>query len=250
MSQRATLEDDETLREDGRLLRGEATRERVLDAAERLFSEQSFEGVSIRQIAAQAGVTLGVVGFHGGSKLDLFKTVLKRRAATLDAERRRTLTELRRLGQAPTMRDFIAAYMGPYLEIASGGDPQWSAYARLIARTVSDDRSYEYVREIYDPVAREYLDAINGAIPGLDREKLVAAFVMSVSSMLTIVASTIRVAGLTADADSSRNARPENVMHFAETLFDFCTGGIECAVPVGPSRSRGEDNPHSPSQAT
>ncbi|MEC9103115.1 MAG: helix-turn-helix domain-containing protein, partial [Pseudomonadota bacterium] len=67
---------------DGRLARGEATRERVLDAAERCFAAKGFEAVSIRQIAAEAEVTLGVVGFHGGSKEELFMTVFSRRAAT------------------------------------------------------------------------------------------------------------------------------------------------------------------------
>ena len=64
---------------DGRVARGEITRERVLDAAERCFAELGFDAVSIRRIAREAEVTLGVVGFHGGTKQELFVTVLKRR---------------------------------------------------------------------------------------------------------------------------------------------------------------------------
>ncbi|MCV0393783.1 MAG: TetR family transcriptional regulator [Rhizobiaceae bacterium] len=231
MENSAALGRAETQREDGRLVRGEATRERVLDAAERLFAERGFDGVSIRQIAGEAGVTLGVVGFHGGSKLDLFKTILERRVATLNTERRRTLAELRSRRAAATLRDLLAAYMAPYLEIASGGDPQWRAYARLIARIVSDDRWYEHVRDLYDPVAREYLDAILEIAPGVDRERLVTAFVLSVASMLSIVASTIRIAGLSVDESQSGRAVPGNVLDYRETLIDYCAGGIERAVP-------------------
>ena len=36
---------------DGRVARGEITRERVLDAAERCFAELGFDAVSIRRIA-------------------------------------------------------------------------------------------------------------------------------------------------------------------------------------------------------
>lgn len=88
-------DESEPVREDRRLMRGEATRERVLDAAERLFADEGFDAVSIRQIAQEAGVTLGVVGFHGGAKLDLFRTILARRVATLTAERTRALDALR-----------------------------------------------------------------------------------------------------------------------------------------------------------
>ena len=37
---------------DGRVARGEITRERVLDAAERCFAELGFDAVSIRRIAS------------------------------------------------------------------------------------------------------------------------------------------------------------------------------------------------------
>ncbi|MGE0719333.1 MAG: TetR/AcrR family transcriptional regulator, partial [Alphaproteobacteria bacterium] len=194
-------------KEDGRLLRGEATRERVLDAAERLFAEYGFDGVSIRQIAQEAGVTLGVVGFHGGLKLDLFKTILARRVATLSAGRRAALAALRaRDSRPPDLYALMDAYVSPYLEAASGGDPQWRAYAKLIARIVDDERWYPHVRELYDPVAREYLEAIRLAMPHADPAKLATAFVLSVSSMLSLVASRLRIVSL---SDREGSARPD-----------------------------------------
>ena len=84
--------------------------------------------MTIRQIARTAEVTLGVVSFHGGSKEDLFKTVLARRVATLDDLRKAALAEVRARGEM-TIRDVVDAYLTPYLDIASRGDPQWRAYA-------------------------------------------------------------------------------------------------------------------------
>lgn len=223
---------DEPPREDRRLLRGEATREKVLDAAERLFADYGFDGVSIRQIAQEAGVTLGLVGFHSGSKIDLFATILARRVATLSAERRRALADLRSRPQSFDLHGLISAYMEPYIRIASGGDPQWRAYARLIARIVDDERWYPRVRDLYDPVAREYLDAILEIHPEADREKLVAAFVMSVASMLSIVASTLRIASLSMP-DAARTVKRAPLSRYAETLVDFCAGGIaRAALPA------------------
>ena len=109
---------------DGRVARGEITRERVLDAAERCFAELGFDAVSIRRIAREAEVTLGVVGFHGGTKQELFVTVLKRRVETLNAMRMARLDALKSTERL-TLETLIDAYVTPYLEIASRGDPQW-----------------------------------------------------------------------------------------------------------------------------
>ena len=124
---------------DGRVARGEITRERVLDAAERCFAELGFDAVSIRRIAREAEVTLGVVGFHGGTKQELFVTVLKRRVETLNAMRMARLDALKSTERL-TLETLIDAYVTPYLEIASRGDPQWRAYAQLVARIMSDEQ--------------------------------------------------------------------------------------------------------------
>lgn len=211
---------------DGRVLRGEATRERVLDAAERLFAAEGFDAVSIRRIAADAGVTLGVVGFHGGSKQKLFRTVLERRVEALNAARRARLAELRAQDAPLEMRDLVDGYLTPYLDHASRGDPQWRAYARLIARIVSDDRWYPEVGGLYDPVAQEYLDAMHELRSEVPREELVTALTLTVASMLSLVASRARIAGL-----SGREAG--GPMDYRETLIAFCLGGIEAVAARG-----------------
>lgn len=209
---------------DGRLLRGEATRERVLDAAERCFGERGYDDVSIRQIAAEAGVTLGVIGFHGGSKIDLFRTVLVRRVETLNAARRERLADLVSEHDLPELHRLIDAYLTPYLEIASRGDQQWRSYARLIARIATDDRWYQEMRPLYDPVAHEYLAIIARIYPGAGTEKLAAALTLTVASMLALVASRIRISGLSEMPDRG------SPLEYREMLVDFCTGGFERMV--------------------
>ena len=211
---------------DGRVARGEVTQARVLDAAERCFAATGFDAVSIRQIAAEAGVTLGVVGFHGGSKEALIRTVLARRVDTLNRLRREALAGLRARGGI-TLVDLVDGYVTPYLEIASRGDPQWRAYAQLIARIVSDDRYYRDVSALYDPVAQEYLDAMAECRPEADRQALATGLALSVASMLSIVASTLRITTL-----SGRPA-PESPIAFRGMLVAFCAGGIERALAAG-----------------
>lgn len=215
---------------DGRVLRGEATRERVLDAAECLFADHGFDAVSIRQIAQAAGVTLGVVGFHSGSKEELFNTILKRRVDALSRARRQRLDALRAAAAPPSLRALMSAYIEPYIDYATTGGPQWFAYARLIAHVAGGSRWYPQVRDLYDPLAREYIAEIAQLYPDTSRNRLAAAFVMSVAAMLSTVASTVRMEAL-AHADGKAEAdSAERLRLYGETLIDFCVGGIEKAV--------------------
>ena len=57
--------------------RGEVTRERLLEVALDQFVRHGFHGTSMRQIAASAGVAVGGIYNHFGSKDDIFAAVLE-----------------------------------------------------------------------------------------------------------------------------------------------------------------------------
>lgn len=57
---------------------GTGTRERLIEAAARLFAERGQENVSIREIAAAAGVQHGCLNYHFRGKRDLYLEVLER----------------------------------------------------------------------------------------------------------------------------------------------------------------------------
>ena len=57
------------------LTKGEASRQRVIDAAYALFLEQGYHGTSMRQIAEAAGLTLGGVYTHFDGKESIWEAV-------------------------------------------------------------------------------------------------------------------------------------------------------------------------------
>lgn len=57
--------------------KSEATRARALDAALELFSQQGFRATTIRQIAEQAGLSVGNVYYHFASKEAIFERLLQ-----------------------------------------------------------------------------------------------------------------------------------------------------------------------------
>jgi AcrR family transcriptional regulator len=55
---------------------GSDTRTRILQAALRTFAEKGFDGAKTRDIASRADVTLGLLQYHFGSKLNLWKAAV------------------------------------------------------------------------------------------------------------------------------------------------------------------------------
>lgn len=63
----------------------EDTRDRLLRAAIKLFSEHGYEGATLRAICQKAGVNLALVKYHYGDKLALYRAVV-RSATDADAK--------------------------------------------------------------------------------------------------------------------------------------------------------------------
>jgi AcrR family transcriptional regulator len=59
------------------------TRERLLQAATRLFADNGYRGASVRDICNLAGANPGAVSYHFGGKHQLYRAVLRRAADAL-----------------------------------------------------------------------------------------------------------------------------------------------------------------------
>jgi AcrR family transcriptional regulator len=75
---------------DGRAVRGEATRQRIVDAAREVLLTHGHSGTSTRVVADEAGVRVSLVHYHFGSKQRLLLTVLEQENEAL-LERQRAL---------------------------------------------------------------------------------------------------------------------------------------------------------------
>ena len=65
----------------------EQTTAAILDAAEKLFAERGFTAVTVRDIAAEAGVSHALVHRYLGAKEEVYRAMLSRRE-TVDPRRR------------------------------------------------------------------------------------------------------------------------------------------------------------------
>jgi AcrR family transcriptional regulator len=149
-------------------LKSERTRLTILDAAEPLFAPHGLVGVSMRQIAAAAGVDLSLVAYHFESKVALYNAVVDR--IMLDFTRRRTelLDELERAETKPSAVELFDLLITAWFEIRFGRAPH---QARLILLGFN----LEYQPHVEgewpsDPFAKRLLAAVARAEPGQTTE--------------------------------------------------------------------------------
>ena len=151
----------------------DATRTRILEAAEHLFAQRGFHGVTVREIAQEAGVDAALANYHFGSKDQLFSTALLSRAQSFMVEREDALRAcIDAANGKPTLRDVIIAYTRPYLEHAQSGDLGWRSWFRLLAKAnTAPEWSPDVWRDHFDPFVNKFIDAMKLAAPGAPEER-------------------------------------------------------------------------------
>ncbi|MDW6057557.1 TetR family transcriptional regulator [Streptomyces sp. FXJ1.4098] len=112
-----------------------ATREALLEAAERLFAEHGVHAVANRQISEAAGQgNNAAVSYHFGTKIDLVRAISRRHAEVIEVNRVRMLEAI---GGSVDLRDWVACAVRPVTEhVAALGTPSW--YGRFIAQVTAD----------------------------------------------------------------------------------------------------------------
>ena len=114
---------------------GRSGKERILDAAEQLFAQRGFYGVSLRDITQAAGVDVALVGYHFGGKRELFTAVFERRAGGTEprAPRAARGRAARRAARRPSVEAIVNAFIQPLLERSARGGAGWKSYFALVA---------------------------------------------------------------------------------------------------------------------
>ncbi|MDI3262348.1 MAG: TetR/AcrR family transcriptional regulator [Fulvimonas sp.] len=147
------------------------TRERILGAAEKLFARRGFDGASLRQLTAAAGVNLAAVNYHFGSKERLVEEVFRRRLDRLNTQRLAALDRAKAHGEA-SLEQVLDAFIRPALEIDGHGDG--SLFVRVLARAFAehDDSLRRFLSENYGHVMRRFATEFARLLPHLSREEL------------------------------------------------------------------------------
>jgi len=180
----------------GRKPSAKPAKERILDAAERLFARNGFYGVSVRDITEAAGVDVALVSYHFGGKRELFAAVFRRRAEMLNPERLEMLEEVRRsaLPGVPALEDIVNAFTYPMLERSARGGEGWKSYFALVAQV---NNSPEWgpilMTEHFDPLVGRFIAVLREALPSCDAREVYWGYQFLTGALTLTFAETGRI---------------------------------------------------------
>jgi len=142
---------------------GPDRRNRILDAAERVFAEEGYHGTTLREIARVADVKLSLIGYHFESKLALYTAIFVRRQH-INEERLRRLEAIENLDAPDALEQIVSAFLDPVVDPREDGG--W--YQRLVFREAADPSCPErgVMGALFDPMARKFIEALKCALPG------------------------------------------------------------------------------------
>jgi len=149
-----------------------ATRDALLNAAERLFAEYGVHAVTIRQISAAAGQGNNTaVNYHFGAKTELVRAIIRKHGEQTENTRARMIAEI---GDSTNLRDWMNCLVRPVTDHLAGlGTPTW--YARFNTLAMADPALQAIMSEetvSTSPSMRTLLDGMYRCLPDLPPEIL------------------------------------------------------------------------------
>lgn len=152
-----------------RTSRAVATRQRIIDAAERLFAERGVTAVSNRQVSEAAGQGNNTaVGYHFGGKVDLVRAIVRDRHERLEHLREEMLEAVR---GSDDVRDWVACMVLPTTRhLAASGPPTW--FARFAAQAATEPAFAEVISHeaLNSPALAGLRDGLEACLSWLPRD--------------------------------------------------------------------------------
>lgn len=220
-------------RTDKALLR-EASIARILDAAEQLFAEFGYHGVTLKDVAARVGVSSTLIHYHFKGKESIFEAVWARRAP-LSARNR--LEAMRRYaeqaGDNVTVEGALHAWIDTDLNLQIEDEEQWSAFGKIAAQANSAAGwGAEKMTKYFNPVVLALIELLRKAMPDCDLERIFWGYHFVSGAMTHNMARTGRLDDLSHGLCSSADF--ESIKKYMAT---FMAAGIK-AICQGPAGGR------------
>ncbi len=210
-----------------------ATPTLLLDVAERLFAENGFDKVSIREIVRASGQSnLSAAHYHFGSREALVAAVIDRRLRAINILRDKQLDQLEATGGDSSIYAVVMAMVGVLGEVVKTM-PWGPDYVRLVAQALFSPQLH--IREMIDPLTMSSyarsIRMLRRLLPDLPTRVFNDRFAILESEAAYSVARWIQSNGpVTATKTRSYNMMLRNT-------GDFLAAGM--AAPIGGPKADG-----------
>ena len=165
-----------------------STRQRIVQAAEPLFAEHGFSGVSMRAIAAAAGVHLGQLPYHFGTKEALYREIWEYWISQVEAGA--LLSEMRpRAGasQKEQLRAVVEAFFdGPGRMLR---DARGKHFVAIMVKEAHDPTSNGrgLLEEFIYPNGNRFREELARLFPDMDSTARDAGFEMILAALRVVI---------------------------------------------------------------
>lgn len=210
---------------------GRDTRDRLLDAAERLFAAGGFAATSLRAVTSEAGVNVAAAHYHFGSKGELLRAVFARRVAPVNAERLARLDALEQRGSAAAaVEQVLEALIAPAV-VAAARSPEIAEVAALLHSEPATEVR-QLFEEVFGEVRRRFTAALQRCLPALPPAALELRFAFAVGALVHVLGQRAPV-----EIDPAA-AGPE--------LVAFLAAGLRAPASAPPSEDPAAPRPEAP----
>jgi AcrR family transcriptional regulator len=204
------------------------TREKLILAAENLFALHGYQGVSVRAIAAAAGVNWSLLGYYFRGKEGLLFEVYRRHCNALNVERFQLLKEAMAEGRPPQLERVIEAFVLPALSVAqtqAGG----VSFSRLRAVLAAENSKLldQLVAENFDSSSGEFIEALCECLPELSRDEVLWRFHFMLGTIYYTASGPHRI-----KAFSEGRCDPANVSENLQHLIPFLAAGFRASASL------------------
>lgn len=143
------------------------TVERILDAAEALFSEKGFAETSLRNITTKAGVNLAAVNYHFGSKKSLIQAVFARYLTPFSLQFANQLDLIDEQQQTP--EQLLKLLVVTLTKSGLENPEKFAVFMRLLGLAYSQGQGHlrKFLTSEYGEVFKRYMKEINRITPQL-----------------------------------------------------------------------------------
>jgi AcrR family transcriptional regulator len=203
--------------------------ERILDAAEQLFAEFGYHGVTLKDVAARVGVSSTLIHYHFSGKDSIYEAVWARKAPISSRNR---LDAMRlyaeEAGDNITVEGALHAWIDPDLQVHIEDGEYWRSFGKISAQSNSAAGwGAEKMTKYFNPVVLALIDLLKKAMPNCDEQTIFWGYHFLSGAMTHNMARTSRLDELShglCSSDDFASIRRHMAKFMAAGFLAICQG--------------------------
>jgi len=213
------------------------TKERILEAAERLYTERGIRASSLRAITAEAGANVAAVNYHFGSKQELLRALIERRVGAANEQRLELLDRLESApeGRAPSIEEILDAFLRPVFAESRGAGMR-SVTALLFAEPL--EIKAPLIAEIFGSIQQRFSTALARALPEVPEPVLGQRFPFVIGCMIHMISGHGDI-----DLPSGGLRESPSADELLGRMIPFLAAGLRAPVSVPVAEKSEEPTP-------